>query len=53
MIQQTKTISLYEFNDFDQEVISGLIQEELEEKGIYPAAFAYHIEVEYTEEEDA
>ena len=51
MIQQTKIISLYDFSRFDQEVLSGLIEEELEEKGIYPSAFAYTIEVEYTEED--
>ena len=48
---ENKTISLHDFEG-DEEFLADLITEALEEKGINAVAFAYTIEVEYTEEED-
>lgn len=50
MSEETKTIMLGDFDKRDTEYLSRLIAEELAHEGIKPESFAFHIEVEYTEE---
>lgn len=46
-----KTIMLGEFDKTDTEMLSEIVYSYLSDKGIDPASFAFHIEVEYTEQE--
>tara|TARA_R100000935_G_scaffold57977_1_gene93410 strand:+ start:455 stop:619 length:165 start_codon:yes stop_codon:yes gene_type:complete len=48
---ETKTIMLGDFDKQDTEMLSEIIQSALSDKSIDPASFAFHIEVEYTEDE--
>lgn len=47
-----KTIMLGDFDKRDTEYLSELIADNLAVMGINPESFAFHIEVEYTEETD-
>ena len=47
---ETKTIMLGDFDRQDTEMLSEIIQAALSDEGIDPASFAFHIEVEYTED---
>jgi len=48
-----KTIMLGEFDKTDTEMLSEIVYSYLSDEGIDPASFAFHIEVEYTEEDVA
>ena len=43
-------ISLGEFDKQSTEYISELVMELLNDQGIFPNSFAFHIEVDYTED---
>ena len=47
----TTKVSLYDFGKQDWQVLSEIISEALEEKGISAESFSYTIEVEYIPEE--
>ena len=47
-----KTIILGEFDKKDTEMLSEIVHSYLSDEGIDPASFAFHIEVDYTEQED-
>jgi hypothetical protein len=47
-----KTIMLDEFDEKDTELLSEIVHSYLSDEGIDPASFGFHIEVEYTEQED-
>ncbi len=51
MSEEIKTIMLGDFDGRDTDYLSDLILEHLTDMGINPESFAFHIEVEYTEEE--
>ena len=47
-----KTIILGEFSKRDTEMLSKVVTDYLNELGINPSAFVFHIKVTYTEERD-
>jgi hypothetical protein len=47
---ETKTIMLGDFDRQDTEMLSEIVHSYLSDKGIDPASFSFHIEVEYTED---
>jgi len=49
-IMNVKTIMLGEFDKTDTEMLSDIVYSYLSDEGIDPASFAFHIEVEYTEQ---
>jgi len=48
---KTKTIMFGDFDKQTTETLSNIIDWELNEEGIEPSSYAFHIEVEYIEEE--
>ena len=48
---KTKTIMFGDFDKQTTETLSNIIDWELNEEGIEPYSYAFHIEVEYTTEE--
>ena len=52
MSEEIKTVMLGDFDKRDTEYLSELIADHLADMGINPESFAFHIEVEYTEETD-
>lgn len=52
MTSETKTIMLGDFDNRDTDYLLELIADHLAYEGIKPESFAFHIEVEYTEETD-
>jgi hypothetical protein len=49
-MSEVKTVMLGDFDKKDTNYLSDLIVEHLTDMGIDPESFAFHIEVEYTEE---
>ena len=49
---KTKTIMFGDFDKQTTETLSNIIDWELNEEGIEPCSYAFHIEVEYTTEEN-
>ena len=49
-MQKFETISLGEFDKQSTEYISELVMELLNDQGIFPNSFAFHIEVDYTDD---
>ena len=47
---KTKTIMFGDFDKQTTETLSNIIEWELNEEGIKPSSFAFHIEVEYRED---
>ena len=50
-MSKTKTIMFGDFDKQTTETLSNIIDWELNEEGIEPSSYAFHIEVEYIEEE--
>ena len=51
-MSEYKTIMLGDFDNQTTELLSNIISLELEDEGINPQSFAFHIEVDYTEEKE-
>ena len=51
-MSKTKTIMFGDFDKQTTETLSNIIDWELNEEGIEPCSYAFHIEVEYTTEEN-
>ena len=51
MSNEIKTIMFGDFDKQTTETLSNIIDWELNEEGIEPLSYAFHIEVEYTTEE--